>query len=85
MTGDSMSMAHQGHDGMHDDGGKGDSGGTPDCCDNQGCGCGCTAPQACVVTIADAASAPIQISAIALFPDGVPPIAELTAPFRPPA
>lgn len=85
MTGDSMSMAHQGHDGMHDDSETGSSGGASDCCDDQGCGCGCTAPQACLVTIAHADSAAVQFAALAPFSDGPPPIAELTAPFRPPA
>lgn len=85
MSGDSMSMAHLDHDGMHGDGEKGGSSGTSDCCDDPGCGCGCAAPQACSLSIAYAGSAPAQIGAVAPFPDGLPPMVELTAPFRPPA
>lgn len=85
MAGDSMAMTHQGHVGMHDNGETGGSGGTSDCCDDPGCGCGCAAPQACLVTIAYSGSAPAQFVSVAPFSDGLPPLAGLTAPFRPPA
>lgn len=85
MTGNSMSMTHQGHEGMHDNDETGDSGGMSDCCNAPICGCGCTAPQACLVTIVVAGTAPVQFAAIALFPDGLQPVAGLAAPFRPPA
>lgn len=85
MAGDSMAMAHHGHDGMTGDDGSGESGTPSDCCDDPGCVCGCAAPQACLADIAHAGSTAVQCAAIAPYLDGLPPIAEITAPFRPPA